>query len=223
MAALCLIVAAATALGLIGGYAAESSAALRPDVPTVVIDAGHGGIDNGVTGINSHTDEADINLEIAKYLKGQFSAAGFNCVMTRSTQSGLYGTTAPGFKRRDMEARKKIISDCSADLVISVHQNYCPLPSRRGGTVFFDGDSEGGRQLALSIQSELNTLYGGRANEALKGDYYMLRCTENPSVIVECGFLSNAEDDELLNDTSFKKQLAYTIFKGAVSYLSSAG
>ena len=219
-----LILCAAISLGLFAGFAAARQTALNPDMPTIVVDAGHGGIDNGVTGVKSGSDEADINLAISRYLKGQFTAAGFNCVMTRTTQSGLYGTTAPGFKKRDMQARKQIIEDCAADMVISIHQNYCPLPSRRGGTVFFNPSSESGEALAACIQEQLNLMpEAGASNQPLKGDYFMLKCTDSPSVIVECGFLSNAEDDALLNDESFQRALAYAVFKGAVNYLSCAG
>ena len=215
-----LLFVTAACIGLTAGFVAERQSALNPNMPTIVVDAGHGGIDNGVTGINSGTDEADINLSIAKHLKGLFTSAGFNCVMTRTTQSGLYGTTAPGFKRRDMEARKKVITECSADMVISVHQNYCPLPSRRGATVFYSQESDSGKQLATAMQKELNSLYGGRENSVLRGDYYMLRCTKSPSVIVESGFLSHSEDDALLNDQEFREKIAYAIFKGAINYLS---
>lgn len=219
---LSILIAAAIALGTLAGFASASQQTLNPDMPTIVVDAGHGGIDNGVQGIVTGTDEADINLAISKYLKGQFTAAGFNCVMTRTTQSGLYGNTSSGFKKRDMEARKKIIEEYNADMVISVHQNFCPLPSRRGGTVFYDKSSTTSASLAASIQSELNSMENcGAKNSALIGDYYMLKCTESPSVIVECGFLSNSEDDRLLNEENYQRAVAYAIFKGAVSYLSS--
>ena len=216
-----IILSAAVCLGLIAGFAAEKAAATNPNMPTIVIDAGHGGIDNGVRGIKSGTDEADINLAIARFLKGHFTNAGFNCVMTRSNEAGLYGTSDKGFKMRDMQKRKQIIQDCNADMVISVHQNFCPLPSKRGGTVFFNPDSEEGKALAQSIQRELNEMESCvKPNEALKGDYYMLKCTSSPSVIVECGFLSNEKDDELLNTESHQRAIAYAIFKGAVSYLA---
>lgn len=217
------ILCAGICLGLLAGFAVKDAAQTNPGMPTVVIDAGHGGIDNGVQGINSRTDESDINLAIAKLLKGDFVNAGFNCVMTRTTEAGLYGTTEKGFKARDMQKRKEIISASNADMVISVHQNYCPLPSKRGGTVFFDKTSAESAKLATFIQTELNSLPECvKPNEALHGDYYMLKCTESPSVIVECGFLSNAEEDRLLNTEEYRKAVAYAVFKGAVGYLASA-
>lgn len=216
------IIAAIVAFGaLLGVCTGVAAASVRIDGRTVVIDAGHGGIDAGVLGISTSVKESDINLAVAKHLRGYFADAGFNAVMTRSTQSGLYGTSAKGFKMRDMKKRKSVIEDCNADMVISIHQNYCPIPSRRGSTVFFDKESECGRLLARSVQSSLNDMIEcAQKNTELCGDYYMLKCTENPSVIVECGFLSNAEDEKLLISSEYQKALAYAIFKGCVAYYS---
>lgn len=185
----------------------------------IVIDAGHGGIDAGVRGVATSSKESDINLAISRQLKSYFIAAGFKVVMTRTNNGGLYGSSSSGFKKRDMQKRKEIINECNADMVISVHQNFCPIPSRRGGTVFFDKNSEVGRDLANCIQKSLNSMDECVSkNTALTGDYFMLKCTESPSVIVECGFLSNSEDDKLLSSEDYQKKIAYAIFKGAVAY-----
>lgn len=219
--AVAVIVTVGIALGVCAGFAVRSASAVNPSMPTVVIDAGHGGIDNGVRGICSKTDEADINLAIARYLKGQFTGAGFNCIMTRTTEAGLYGDTTKGFKKRDMQERKRIIEESNADLVISVHQNFCPIPSKRGSIVFCEKSSDEGRLLAGKIQEELNALpQCQKAGGIMYGDYYMLKCTQSPSVIVECGFLSNEDEDKLLNDPTYQRAVAYAIFKGAVSYLA---
>lgn len=215
------IIAAGVCLGVCAGVAAKSASAVNQNMPTVVIDAGHGGIDNGVQGIVTKTDEADINLAIARFLKGNFTAAGFNCVMTRSSEAGLYDDTSKGFKMRDMKKRKQIIEESGADMVISVHQNFCPLPSKRGGIVFYEKSSAVSAALAKAVQEELNALpQCVKPSAPSHGDYYMLKCTESPSVIVECGFLSNADEDALLNDESYQRAVAYAIFKGAVGYFS---
>ena len=212
----CIVVCAAIIGAAAGIYSASSPSAM----PVIVIDAGHGGIDSGVYGVNTGVRESDINLAVARELKGCFADAGFECVMTRTTQAGLYGNTSKGFKMRDMQKRRQIIEDSGADMVISIHQNTCPLPSRRGSHVFYDEASGEGRELALSIQSRLNGLWNTGETSALAGDYYMLKCTSAPSVIVECGFLSNAEDEENLNDPDFRRRLAKAIFMGAITYLS---
>lgn len=221
LVAIAVIIAVGICLGVCVGFAAKSASSINPNMPTIVIDAGHGGIDNGVQGITTKTDEADINLAIARLIKGQFSAAGFNCVMTRTSEAGLYGNTSKGFKMRDMKERKRIIQESDADMVISVHQNFCPLPNKRGGIVFFDKSSNSSSELAAKIQEELNALPQCKSpSSAMHGDYYMLKCTQSPSVIVECGFLSNAEEDKLLNDVNYQRAVAYAIFKGAVSYIA---
>ena len=213
------IIACGAAAGVCAGLLCRPAAAAA-GMPTVVIDAGHGGVDAGVYGVNTKIKESDINLAIARELQGKFVNAGFNCVMTRTTAAGLYGDTSKGFKMRDMQRRRQIIEDCGADMVISVHQNTCPLPSRRGCHVFFDPASESGKQLAQYIQDYMNELYGGKENAVLAGDYYMLKCTSSPSVIVECGFLSNAEDEKLLADGGYREQIAQAIFKGCIMYFS---
>lgn len=216
------VIAFGICIGVCAGFAVKQASAINPNMPTIVIDAGHGGIDNGVQGVNSRTDEADINLAIARFLKGNFTAAGFNCVMTRTSEAGLYGDTSKGFKMRDMKKRKEIIENSKADMVISVHQNSCSLPSKRGGIVFFEKSSEESGELAANIQNELNALpQCVKPSGAMYGDYYMLKCTQSPSVIVECGFLTNPEDDKLLNDEAYQRAVAYAIFKGAVSYYSN--
>ena len=217
--AVAAIVMAGIAIGIGCGLAATAVSSAGQKV--VVIDAGHGGIDAGVLGVTTSAKESDVNLAIAKQLKGYFADAGFKVVMTRKTNAGLYGTNSKGFKMRDMKKRKQIIEECAADMVISIHQNSCPIPSRRGGQAFFDKDSDCGKALADCIQNSLNEMPECvKQNTALVGDYYMLKCTPAPSVIVECGFLTNAEDERLLISSEYQKKIAYAIFKGAVSYYS---
>ena len=189
--------------------------------PVIVLDAGHGGIDAGVRGKKSGIKESDINLAITYELKSCFESAGFCVVLTRKSQAGLYGLPTKGFKLRDMQKRRDIIQECGADMVISVHQNFYSDTSRRGAQVFFNKESQSGKQLAVCIQQSLNSMEGAaEKNSPLIGDYYMLECTDSPSVIVECGFLSNESDEALLSDEEYRTQIAYAIFAGAVSYYS---
>ena len=211
------LVALCCAAGALTGGIAQAYAS---SAPVIVIDAGHGGIDIGVQGKNTGVKESEINLSIAEYLREYFVNAGFTAVLTRKTDAGLYGLPTKGFKRRDMEARRKIIEECSADMVISVHQNFYSDSRRQGSYFFFKNGSENDKLLAVSIQQKLNALNGQERNQPLLGDYYMLECTDSPSVIVECGFLSNAEDEAMLCTDEYKKMVAYAIFSGAVSYFT---
>ena len=189
---------------------------------TVVIDAGHGGVDGGVVGKTSGRKESDINLSISRYLQEEFEEAGFLVVQTRPTEAGLYGMATAGYKRRDMQKRAEIINSNSPALMISVHQNFFSLSSRRGAQVFFRENSENSRTLACSIQSALNNMPECvKKTDALKGDYYVLNCNDFPAVIVECGFLSNAEDEALLLSREYQKRLARVIKEGALAYLAA--
>ncbi len=219
--ALALAAAIIAFSGTVGILCGGISSAQARNSAVIVIDAGHGGIDAGVRGKKSGVKESDINLSISRELAGFFSKAGFNTVLTRKSQAGLYGLPTKGFKLRDMQKRRQIIQECGADMVISVHQNFYSDTSRRGAQVFFNKESQSGKQLAVCIQQSLNSMEGAaEKNSPLIGDYYMLECTDSPSVIVECGFLSNESDEALLSDEEYRTQIAYAIFSGAITYFT---
>lgn len=188
----------------------------------IVIDAGHGGVDGGVVGVNTGAKESDVNLEIAHKLASELTEMGFDVVMTRKTKAGLYGTATSGFKKRDMLKRKEIIQEANPSMVISVHQNRYPSGSVRGGQVFYDKDSEKGKALALAVQGRVNALYeteGVKERKATAGNYFMLQCADAPSIIVECGFLSSPKDEALLVSNAWQKKLAKAVVYGVVDYL----
>ncbi len=188
---------------------------------TVVIDAGHGGVDGGVTGVTTGVKESDVNLAYARALQEAFEDAGFRVVQTRPTEAGLYGVATAGYKKRDMLKRGEIINKSAPVLMISVHQNYFSQRARRGAQVFFRESSETSRALARAVQTSLNGMPECvKRTEALAGDYYVLNCSDYPSVIVECGFLSNEEDEKLLLDANYREKLVSAVLAGALSYLS---
>lgn len=190
---------------------------------TVVLDAGHGGIDGGVTGVNTGVKESDINLSIVKKLETCLERSGINVVLTRKTSSGLYGLPVKGFKRRDMEKRKEIIQKTSPVAVISIHQNAFLGSSRRGGQLFYRKDSANGERLANVIQQELNTMPECvKKSTPLAGDYYMLNCTDFTSVICECGFLSSGEDEKLLMSDDYQWKIARAVCRGVLTYFSAS-
>ena len=187
---------------------------------TVVLDAGHGGVDGGVVGKTTGVKESEINLKIVKELETLFADAGFRVVLTRKNDGGLYGLPTNGYKRRDMQKRKEIIEGAQPNAVISVHQNnFLSDRTRRGGQVFFKPNDAAGEALAAGIQTRLNGL-SGQELSPLRGDYFMLNCTEYPSVIVECGFLSNAEDEKLLLTEEYRKEVALAIFRGVLTFFA---
>ena len=223
----------ATLLGAIFAYlgafglcikAAGGEVAVGAELPAmkIVLDAGHGGIDCGVMGKTTGVKESDLNLQIAFKIKSELTEAGFEVVMTRKTEGGLYDTTAKGFKRRDMEKRKQIVEEASPTLVLSIHQNFYPAASSRGGQVFYSPSSEKGAALASSLQRRLNDLYapkGVKGRKEKAEDYFMLRFLV-PAVIVECGFLSSPKDEELLISDSFQRAVAVAVVAGIADYFT---
>lgn len=190
---------------------------------TVVLDAGHGGIDGGVTGVGTGVKESEINLAIVKKLQVNLEQAGINVVLTRKTDAGLYGLAVKGFKKRDMQKRKEIIEKASPTVMVSIHQNSYPRSSRRGAQLFYRDGSGEGQTLANNIQAQLNDMPECvKKSTPLAGDYYMLNCTEYTSVICECGFLSSPEDESLLITEEYQEKLAVAIYQGILTYLSSA-
>lgn len=191
----------------------------------IVLDAGHGGVDGGVVGRTTKVKESDLNLQIVYRLKDVLTDMGFEVALTRKTEAGLYGVASKGFKRRDMQRRKEIIETENPAYVISVHQNFYPSSATRGAQVFYNAKSEQGKAFAEGVQAELNTLYGKekvKGRKASKGDFYMLECTESPSLLIECGFLSNAEDERLLSSSAWQTRLAQAIGAGVMGFLSDS-
>ena len=218
------IIAAAGLTLLLSIYVAllcvRTRAAASPsDRFTVVIDAGHGGIDGGVSGITTGVKESELNLDIARKLKTKFDKSGAKTVMTRKTEAGLYGIYSKGFKRRDMQKRKQITLNAKADVFVSIHLNYYSSPLRRGAQVFYKIDEEKSKSLADIVQAELN---GGKEGErdytALAGDYYVLNEADCAAILCECGFLSNAEDEKLLLTDEYRAEIAEKIFNGIEKY-----
>lgn len=218
------IIAAAGLTLLLSTYVAllcvRTRAAASPsDRFTVVIDAGHGGIDGGVSGITTGVKESELNLDIARKLKAKFDKSGAKTVMTRKTEAGLYGIYSKGFKRRDMQKRKQITLNAKADVFVSIHLNYYSSPLRRGAQVFYKIDGEKSKSLADIVQAELN---GGKECErdytALAGDYYVLNEADCAAILCECGFLSNAEDEKLLLTDEYRAEIAEKIFNGIEKY-----
>ncbi len=187
----------------------------------IVLDAGHGGIDGGVSGVRSGVKESELNLKVVKKLEKYLIDAGMVVYLTRNSEAGLYGVANSSLKRKDMENRKKIIEKVKPNLVISIHMNNYSVSTRRGAQVFYNSQNEKSKLLAQSVQDSFNAMEEAtRTCSALAGDYYIIQCTKYPSIIAECGFLSNPEEEALLLTDNYQESLAYNIFKGISSYLA---
>lgn len=185
----------------------------------IILDAGHGGDDPGKIGINQ-AKEKEINLSIVKRLEELLTEQGYQCVLTRDSDEGLYDPDLPNHKVQDMQNRCKKIDGSKAQLAVSIHQNSYTTPEVRGAQVFYHTQSEQGKILAQDIQEALDAMLRPEHPRAIKGNesYYLLKKTKIPIVIVECGFLSNPEEAKELITEEYQNTLAEAICKGIVNY-----
>lgn len=220
---LIILIAVVLVGAIVGTVCAVAANATPANKFVIVIDAGHGGLDNGVIGPNG-MKEQDFNLIMSQQLKADLEGAGFKVVMTRKNGEGLYKAGDANLKKSDMAARKKIVEQSKCDMLISVHANKFPDKTRRGAQVFCDPSSVEGAALALHIQAGLNVLNREKLDKEYQhqtGDYFMLKCTKAPSVIVECGFMSNVDDADLLANESYRTELSFAILAGVISYINT--
>jgi len=188
---------------------------------TVVVDAGHGGVDGGSIGKNTGTKESDINLKYALKLADYLKQAGIKVVLTRENSNGLYDISKKNLKKSDMEKRKQIIENSNADCVVSIHMNSFRLTSSCGAQTFYNKDNALGKQLAQSIQQQFVANLDNAKKTTSYGDYFMVNCTEKPSVIVECGFLSNPKEEKLLISEKYQNKVCYLIMCGVLEFLDN--
>lgn len=187
---------------------------------TIVIDAGHGGIDGGSTGVNTGITECELNLIYANKLEKLLKSVGIKVIKTRNSLDGLYDAGAKNFKKDDMQKRKEIIKKANAQAIISIHMNKFSLKSEKGSQVFYQQNDEKGKKLADCIKDELVSKIENARNLTLGGDFFICKCDDVPSVIVECGFLSNEKEELLLQDDEYQDKLCYSIFCGIMKYFN---
>jgi N-acetylmuramoyl-L-alanine amidase len=194
-------------------------------MPTVVIDAGHGGEDGGAVSKDGKC-EKDINLKISLMLGDMFNAAGYSVVQTRTEDKLLYDRNAD-FKGRkkilDMAARLNAANACGARLFISIHMNSFPQPKYRGLQVYYSPKHSRSQTVANSIQTLARATLQPENTREVKpsgGRIYLLDKLEYPAVLVECGFLSNPDEAALLCDDAYLQKLALVIFAAASENMS---
>lgn len=189
----------------------------------IVIDAGHGGKDPGKIGVNGEK-EKELNLQIAKKLKKNLEEKNFKVVLTRDSDEGLYSEDARNKKVEDMKKRCEIIDDAEPVFTISIHQNSYPEEYVKGAQVFYYGQSKEGEELAKILQASLIKNLDKENNRTAKANesYYLLKKTSSPTVIVECGFLSNSEEASQLSDSKYQQKIADAICQGVNKYLKDS-
>lgn len=192
----------------------------------VIVDPGHGGIDPGRVGVNGK-DEKHINLAISLKLRKDLEKLGAKVIMTRTEDEGLYddskGMRIRDKKRQDLFRRTEYASRKDANIFISIHQNSLPMSQSQyyGAQTFYYENSEEGKRLAEIIQQKLiDGIDNGNKREAKPTkSYYILKNTSIPSVIVECGFISNYKEEQELNSGKYQSLVAKNIAKGIKEFL----
>ena len=188
----------------------------KREKPLVIVDAGHGGQDPGKIGVNDAL-EKDVNLSIAIYLKEYLEKRDVQVLMTREDGERLVNSQSG-----DLKERVKLINENSPDLTVSIHQNSYHEASVHGAQAFYFTHSKEAKTAAEIIQKAIKTADTEGSREAKANDtYYLLKKTEVPVVIMECGFLSNYEEAEKLVTEEYQKELAEAIADGVMEYLES--
>lgn len=183
---------------------------------TIVVDAGHGKEDPGTSYANIY--EKDINLQIALYLEKYLGSNGANVILTRNGDYDLSSPNAKYRKKSDFDNRIKLINSSSADMYVSIHLNYLSDGAYFGPQVFFEEKNEG---MAKAIQSVMNEyLNGDRKVKKIPNDTYMYNKLKVDGVLIECGFLSNKKERELLNSSDYQKKVALSISEGIIEYFA---
>ena len=202
------------------GQKAEKKVTRRGEGKTVVLDPGHGGNDPGKVGANS-VKEKDVNLQIAMKTKKLLENEGVRVIMTRDKDQDLAGDSDHNRKVQDMKARVKLINDAMPALTVSIHQNSYQDPAVKGAQVFYYSHSKEAERAAEILKQALLTVEESGTREKKAADsYYLLKKTEVPVVIVECGFLSNPEEAKRLTDSAYQKELAKAVAKGILTCLN---
>ena len=197
----------------------------RISMPTVIIDAGHGGEDSGaeVDGVL----EKDINLSVARKTAAILRLCGYQVKMVRDEDISVYSDDAQTLREKkvsDLNNRVKLFNENENSLVVSIHQNKFESSQYHGAQIFYSTNHPESAELAKAIQTSVVMLLQNDNTRELKPagkDIYILRHAEVPAVIVECGFLSNPEERQMLTDEAYQQELAYAIAMGVIEYNQS--
>lgn len=205
-----------------GGVTAGKEEAPEGSGFCVVIDAGHGGQDPGKIGING-VEEKKLNLLVAEKLKKYLEANDIRVVMTRESDEGLYDADTSNKKVQDMKRRIAVIEEAAPQITVSIHQNSYPEEYVHGAQVFYYSGSREGQALAERVQKQLVEKVDPENRRGVKDNdsYYLLKRTGVPIIIVECGFLSNGREAELLCSDEYQEELAWAIHMGILQYLNT--
>ncbi len=224
LAAVALLIATTVGISFFENFSTETGA-LPVNNRTVIIDAGHGGMDGGAVG-GDGTAEKDLNLQVALKVQHLLEQSGCTVFMTRSEDISL--STAEDDEKRqrkiaDLNNRKKMIEDYDVEAFVSIHMNTFPDPQYGGTQVFYAKSPTNSRNLAELIQQEVSAFDPDNTRVAKDGTsgIYVLQDVSVPSVVVECGFLSNETDLKRLKSEKYQNELANAVFCGITKFFTA--
>lgn len=196
-------------------------------MPTIVIDAGHGGEDGGAS-IYGGAPEKELNLLISCDLRDMLEAVGFKVVMTRTEDILLYDKNSDyhGHKKSmDLANRLKIARATPGAIIVSIHMNAFPETKYSGLQVYYSKNNQGSRELAMAVQEINKNVISPTNDRKIKqagSNIYLLDRFEGPAVLIECGFLSNDEERENLNSPEYRQKLAACFLSAIMKYVSAS-
>jgi len=203
-------------------YKYIETTSLPTTAKVIVIDPGHGGFDPGKLG-NTGKHEKDINLAISLYLREYLEASGSIVIMTREEDVDLYIDDGSNRKKKnvDLTNRKNIAKESEPHVFLSIHVNSFSESKYYGAQTFYPKNNEEGKQLANIIQEELiRVLHNDNNRVPLENDsIYIIKGLDIPTVLIECGFLSNPQEEQNLNNPQYQQKIAWSIYVGIQRYL----
>lgn len=209
----------------VGGETVMTSANASENLPTIILDAGHGGFDGGALSSDGLV-EKDINLKITLYLNEYLNLFGFDTVLTRDKDESLESDgfdTVKQKKTSDIHNRMALMDKTDNALFVSIHQNHYSVEKYHGLQVFYSPTfSEESSKLAQSIQETVTELIQNDNERQIKKcgtSVFLLYNAVKPAVLVECGFLSNHNEAHLLNTDGYQKKIAFCIALGIQDYV----
>lgn len=192
---------------------------------TIILDAGHGNPDGGAVSNDGSAIESNLNLNIVLKLQNLLESSNCTVLLTRSDENGIYEADSNTIRQQkisDMKNRVKIANNSDAELFVSIHMNKLTQTQYSGWQTFYKNDAIS-KKVAQNIQTSLNHFMKKENNREIKSisGIYLTKHVEIPLVLVECGFLSNSEETELLKTDSYQDSLAWSIYIGIMDYFET--
>lgn len=221
-----VIVSAVLIFGIDIVYTNATSKTESDALPVIIIDAGHGGEDGGAQS-SSGILEKDINLSISQKLEAIFNSIGFKTLMIRNSDEMIYDSSCKTIREKkvsDIHNRMNLMNEYPNCIFLSIHQNHFSESKYHGAQVFYSKNNPESEVIAENIQKSIVEKLQNENERMIKPsgtEIYLLYHAKTPAVMVECGFLSNGGEAQLLNDETYQKKMAVAVADGIIKYLNN--